>query len=703
MKKKTYKLLLVCMLAAVIFAATGCSRHKHTLHLVERKDSTCAEMGHESYYTCECGLMFSDEAGKHQIEEPVVIPLKAHTLTEVEAKAASCTESGLLHHWKCSVCKMTFTDAEGKNAAKDIVDYALGHNVTCYPEKLPTTKSAGMKAHFVCQNCGGIFLDKSCSERTTNDMLSIPRVEEDLDGTLTQTFYSSQRALYLGGSDLSQGGVGVVVNARTGERGVYLHMLLNHQYEHVAKDGNVVSFLRFYLTANNKQNSAYTGRGVGENDRDVKIEFSLNGMTGGDSLYLAQYQKTIKNPAGKKTPYTSVWEVFIPYEELAAANHGALRDAFENKNGVYSLKKGYKLYSSIVGCMFVNSDWKAETFTSTSTAGCDSKDDGWWNFWFVNGYGDWSRDQKMMELSEGGLIYSSPSGSSNGTYRPAAPSNGLTLDGEGKATGTTYYQEAKPEQSESVANSKYAIVETTLKYNGNVGFWSHRFGIMMTERKGIGTTVLPADAGDPRLQVFPLYGENPNDIFAGWSNTYSQYYNAVVSALNGKGLPLRMVRSDTHIYQYAYLNGAWVQFGDPVTCDTNAKTDISFVICDGYWTFMDPVCGALEFVPEKAPQVGVGGNHAYLRSADGTKLYTLEGIETTEADVTIDALGIEHDLELQVKGRKDGNTTVLADGTLVVLVPQYGENVEATVVGGKIKVSLPGGAMHMTLIASCVW
>lgn len=429
-------------------------------------------------------------AVKHQIEEPVVIPLKAHTLTEVEAKAASCTESGLLHHWKCSVCKMTFTDAEGKNAAKDIVDYALGHNVTCYPEKLPTTKSAGMKAHFVCQNCGGIFLDKSCSERTTNDMLSIPRVEEDLDGTLSQTFYSSQRALYLGGSDLSQGGVGVVVNARTGERGVYLHMLLNHQYEHVAKDGNVVSFLRFYLTANNKQNSAYTGRGVGENDRDVKIEFSLNGMTGGDSLYLAQYQKTIKNPAGKKTPYTSVWEVFIPYEELAAANHGALRDAFENKNDVYSLKKGYKLYSSIVGCMFVNSDWKAETFTSTSTAGCDSKDDGWWNFWFVNGYGDWSRDQKMMELSEGGLIYSSPSGSSNGTYRPAAPSNGLTLDGEGKATGTTYYQEAKPEQSESVANSKYAIVETTLKYNGNVGFWSHRFGIMMTERKGIG---MPSD------------------------------------------------------------------------------------------------------------------------------------------------------------------------------------------------------------------
>ena len=479
MKKKTYGLMIVCMLVAMVFGIVGCSGHKHTLHLVEQKDSTCVETGYEAYYSCDCGLKFSDEAGKHRIDEPVVIPLKAHTLTEVEARAATCTESGLLHHWKCSVCKKTFEDADGQVEAKDVVDYALGHDVICYPEVLPTTKTAGMKAHFVCQKCGGFFLDKSCSEPTTEEALPIPQVEEDLDGTLSTSFYPAQRAVYLGGSDLSQGGVGVIVNARTGESGVYLHMVLNHQLKHVAKDGNVLSFLRFYLTANNKQNNAYTGRGIGENGKDVKIEFCLNGMTDGDALYVAQYHKTIENPTGKKTAYTSVWEVFIPYEELVAANHGALSEAFENHNGVYALKNGYKLYSTVVGCMFVNSDFKAETFTSTDIAGCDSKDDGWWNFWFIKGYGDWARDQKMMELSKGGLVYSSSNANdSNGNARPAAPArpvapaNGLTLDGEGKATGTDYYKEAKPEQDETVINSKYAIVETTLKYNGEVGLYA---------------------------------------------------------------------------------------------------------------------------------------------------------------------------------------------------------------------------------------
>ena len=156
----------------------------------------------------------------------------------------------------------------------------------------------------------------------------------------------------------------------------------------------------------------------------------------------------------------------------------------------------------------------------------------------------------------------------------------------------------------------------------------------MTADKGIGATVVPSDWGDPRLQVFALYGENASNIFDGWSNAYTQYYDAVVAALNGSGLKLRLVRSDTQIIPYAYLNEAWVQFGDPVPCDTNAKTDIRFLVCDGSWTFRNTGFGALEYVPAKDPQPGVTGNIAHLRSADG-KLYTLEGVETTEEDVTI--------------------------------------------------------------------
>lgn len=161
----------------------------------------------------------------------------------------------------------------------------------------------------------------------------------------------------------------------------------------------------------------------------------------------------------------------------------------------------------------------------------------------------------------------------------------LTLEGSGAVAGTYQYVEAKLNQPDSAAESKYAVVETTVRFNGDVGLWSHRFGIKMTADKGVGVTVLPSDAAEPRLQVFELYAENASDIFAGWSSAYTQYYDEVVAALNGDGLKLRVVRSDTQIIPYAYLNEAWVQFGDRVTCDTNAKTDIRFAICDGSWTF----------------------------------------------------------------------------------------------------------------------
>lgn len=100
--------------------------------------------------------------------------------------------------------------------------------------------------------------------------------------------------------------------------------------------------------------------------------------------------------------------------------------------------------------------------------------------------------------------------------------------------------------------------------------------------------MLPADAAEPRLQVFEMYAENANAL-DGWSDTYKQYYSAVATALNGEGLQIRIVRSDTQIIQYAYIDGAWVQFGPAVTCDTNAKTDIRFLICDGSWTFSNIV------------------------------------------------------------------------------------------------------------------
>lgn len=775
MKRKASGLIFVCMAMATVLGVAGCGgKDNHELRLVEGKDSSCYETGYEAYYVCDdCGLLYADEAGKQQIEEPVIIPLKSHTLTEVAEHEATCTENGIIHHWECTVCDKKFSDAEGRNETTDVVDYAVGHDVVYFQGQMPTTESDGTIEHYECNKCGELFLDKAGSKPITEDKLTIPKVQENLDGALTESFYSSDSTLYLGGSDLSEGGVGLIVNARTGERGVYLHMQLNHNYSHTTPDGSPTSFIRLYLAANNNETNSYTGRGVGEVGRDIKIEFGLDGTIDGDSLYFVKYQKTVENSSNSKTPYTSLWEVFIPFENLASANNNALAEAFEDNNGICSIKKGYNMFFTVVGSMFVNTQEQVEVFTPTDASGCDDKD-GWY-FWFVKGYGDWSNDQKMWVLNENGLVQYIPnaydvldiqtienehianwqvdktvdydgtiSGSvtadsgyvvsgikingkiftlnsslvegeiafgpiatsdlglrwfdsvieieaivterafqdieininvhKDGTttalpqgasvvltdvggneytgivsddngkvifsnvlisdctisseecfgkfpitltkgitaYGPVtleykyATSTGtdgygkldlsnmneanhaLTLDGLGGATGTNVYVEAKLNLPETVANSKYVIVETTLKFNGYVGFWSHRFGIKMIENKGIGVTMLPADAAEPRLQVFEMYAENANAL-DGWSNTYTQYYSAVATALNGEGLQIRIVRSDTQIIQYAYIDGAWVQFGPAVTCDTNAKTDIRFLICDGSWTFSNIV------------------------------------------------------------------------------------------------------------------
>ncbi len=391
------------MVAATVLGVASCgNKHNHELRLVEGKDSSCYETGFDSYYVCDCGIMYADEAGKQQIEEPAIKPLKAHTLTEVAEQEVTCTENGTLHHWNCTVCNKKFSDEEGRNETTDVVVYALGHDVTYYPGEMPTTESDGIKEHYECNKCGQIFLDRACSKPTSEEGLSIPKAEEGLDGTLTESFYSPKTALYLGGDDLKDGGVGLIVNARTGENGVYLHMQLNHSYRHTTQDGTPISCIRLFLAANNNETNSYTGRGVGETGRDVEIDFCLNETMGGDSLSLAKYQRTVENPAGSKTPYTSVWEAFIPYEEVASANNGALAEAFERNNGVCSVKKGYNMFFTVVGSMFVDTQGQAEIFTSTDTSGCDQKDN--WYFWYVKGYGDWSRDQKMLVLSEKGLV-----------------------------------------------------------------------------------------------------------------------------------------------------------------------------------------------------------------------------------------------------------------------------------------------------------
>ena len=136
MKRKAFGLIFVCMAmaTATVLGVAGCGgKDNHELRLVEGKDSSCYETGYEAYYVCDdCGLLYADEAGKQQIEEPVIIPLKSHTLTEVAEHEATCTENGIIHHWECTVCDKKFSDAEGRNETTDVVDYAVGHDVVYF-------------------------------------------------------------------------------------------------------------------------------------------------------------------------------------------------------------------------------------------------------------------------------------------------------------------------------------------------------------------------------------------------------------------------------------------------------------------------------------------------------------------------------------------------------------------------------------------
>ena len=76
----------------------------HDLEKVAQKNASCTETGYEAYWRCKkCAKLFSDEAGTHEINNPVEINANGHDLKKVEKKEAGCTETGHEAYWKCSM------------------------------------------------------------------------------------------------------------------------------------------------------------------------------------------------------------------------------------------------------------------------------------------------------------------------------------------------------------------------------------------------------------------------------------------------------------------------------------------------------------------------------------------------------------------------------------------------------------------------
>ena len=83
---------------------------QHTLEVVEGKESTCTEAGHEGHWKCSvCSKLFSDENGITEIEKPAEIAAKGHTWGEWKTVTSpNCTDKGSQKR-TCSVCNVVET------------------------------------------------------------------------------------------------------------------------------------------------------------------------------------------------------------------------------------------------------------------------------------------------------------------------------------------------------------------------------------------------------------------------------------------------------------------------------------------------------------------------------------------------------------------------------------------------------------------
>ena len=108
---------------------------------------TCTKNGHEAYWKCQnCAKLFSDEAGKNEINNPVEINANGHDLKKVEKKAPTCTEIG----WEAyDTCKR-----EGCGYTTYVELPALNHDLEHHEAKAATCTEIGWEAYDTCKREG---------------------------------------------------------------------------------------------------------------------------------------------------------------------------------------------------------------------------------------------------------------------------------------------------------------------------------------------------------------------------------------------------------------------------------------------------------------------------------------------------------------------------------------------------------------------
>lgn len=227
---------------------------------------------------------------------------------------------------------------------------------------------------------------------------------------------------------------------------------------------------------------------------------------------------------------------------------------------------------------------------------------------------------------------------------------------------TDYYTMATFTISDEVAASKYVVMDFWLSFLGTGFNAISRFGVMMADREGIGVAPMSQNT----LHVYPLYGgiSGPDDMFDGYNVV--DYATAVSNALtSSSGMHIQVVRMDTNIYMYAYVDNAWVLLGQ-TTCETDDVTQVSFVVLNGSWSINDPSIATMTYVAEQEATSDTTGNIAHYTWTTPntgydeygvTYYFNTDGSKTTLEDVTTGSLA---SVTLTVNGKKDGTTSPLS-------------------------------------------
>lgn len=132
---------------------------RHTVTKVNKVEPGCTHDGKETYWSCECGKYFEDEAATVEIADIDawgILPAYHTTLTKVDRIEPDCTHDGKEAYWSCE-CGKHFEDPEATVEIADIDAWGIlpeQHKFTnLIAEVSATCEKEGVKAHKDCEIC----------------------------------------------------------------------------------------------------------------------------------------------------------------------------------------------------------------------------------------------------------------------------------------------------------------------------------------------------------------------------------------------------------------------------------------------------------------------------------------------------------------------------------------------------------------------